>query len=62
MTSRDSKIERTKRARLKAAASQEARGSVQEAIGKLIGDDATRERGAAEKRAGAAMTDSDGTT
>ncbi len=29
-----------------------AKGSVQEAIGKLIGDDAARDRGTAEKRAG----------
>ena len=28
-----------------------ARGSVQEAIGKLIGDDAARDRGAAERKA-----------
>ncbi len=38
----------------KAAARREAKGSVQEAIGKLIGDDAVRERGTAEKNAGAA--------
>ena len=37
-----------------AAAVREAKGSVQEAIGKLIGDDAARERGAAEKEGGAA--------
>ncbi len=37
-----------------AAATKEARGSVKEAIGKLIGDDAVRRRGSAEKRAGAA--------
>lgn len=41
----------------KAAASREAKGSVQEAIGKLIGDDDARRKGAAEKRAGAADTD-----
>jgi len=38
----------------KAAATRETKGSVQEAIGKLIGDDAARERGTAEKEAGAA--------
>ncbi|MEG3175481.1 hypothetical protein U1872_04505 [Sphingomonas sp. RB3P16] len=38
----------------KAAATREAKGSVQEAIGKLIGDDSARARGAAEKEAGAA--------
>jgi uncharacterized protein YjbJ (UPF0337 family) len=37
-----------------AAAAREAKGSVQEAIGKLIGDDAARQRGTAEKEAGAA--------
>lgn len=37
-----------------AAAEREVKGSVQEAIGKLIGDDAARARGAAEKKAGAA--------
>lgn len=31
-------------------ATREAKGSVQEAIGKLIGDDAARDRGAAEQR------------
>ncbi|WP_242096343.1 MULTISPECIES: hypothetical protein [unclassified Sphingomonas] len=31
-----------------------AKGSVHEAIGKLIGDDAARDHGEAEKRAGAA--------
>ncbi|HEX8445367.1 MAG TPA: hypothetical protein VF649_02025 [Sphingomonas sp.] len=38
----------------KVAAEREIKGSVQEAIGKLIGDDAVQERGAAEKKAGAA--------
>ncbi len=38
----------------KAAATREAKGSVHEAIGKLIGDDAARARGTAEKEAGAA--------
>ncbi|KQT35262.1 hypothetical protein ASG29_03925 [Sphingomonas sp. Leaf412] len=37
-----------------AAATRTAKGSVQEAIGKLIGDDAARARGTAEKEAGAA--------
>ncbi len=37
----------------KAAAVREAKGSVQEAIGKLIGDDAAEARGSAEKRAAA---------
>ena len=40
--------------RAKAAATRTAKGSVQEAIGKLIGDDAARARGTAEKEAGAA--------
>lgn len=34
-----------------AAASRQAKGSVHEAIGKLIGDDAAMEEGAAEQRA-----------
>ncbi|MET0359220.1 MAG: CsbD family protein [Pararhizobium sp.] len=38
----------------KTAAAREAKGSVQEAIGKLIGDDAATARGTAEKEAGAA--------
>ncbi len=38
----------------KAAAARAAKGSVHEAIGKLIGDDTARARGAAEKEAGAA--------
>ena len=42
------------KAKAEAAAAREAKGSVQEAIGKLIGDDAARERGSAEKKAGAA--------
>ncbi len=33
---------------------REAKGSVHEAIGKLIGDDGARDRGSAERRAGAA--------
>jgi uncharacterized protein YjbJ (UPF0337 family) len=37
-----------------AAATREAKGSVHEAIGKLIGDDAARDRGSAEKEAAAA--------
>ena len=37
----------------KDAAEQEAKGSVHEAIGKLIGDDAARDQGRAEKLAGA---------
>ena len=44
----------TDRDAAKAAATKEAKGSVKEAIGKLIGDDAVRRRGTAEKRAGAA--------
>ena len=35
------------------AATREAKGSVHEAIGKLIGDDIARDHGTAEKRAGA---------
>jgi len=38
----------------KTATTREAKGSVQEAIGKLIGDDVVRARGTAEKKAGAA--------
>ena len=38
----------------KAAATREAKGSVHEAIGKLIGDDAAQAAGSAEKQAGAA--------
>ncbi len=41
-------------AKAKDAAARTAKGSVHEAIGKLIGDDAARERGEAQKRAGAA--------
>jgi uncharacterized protein YjbJ (UPF0337 family) len=37
--------------RAKAAIDRETRGSVTEAIGKLIGDDAARDRGTAEKHA-----------
>jgi uncharacterized protein YjbJ (UPF0337 family) len=36
------------------AAARATKGSVQEAIGKLIGDDAAKARGTAEKEAGAA--------
>jgi len=36
----------------KAPAESAAKGSVHEAIGKLIGDDAVREAGAAEREAG----------
>lgn len=39
------------------ASVREAKGSVHEAIGKLIGDDDARERGAAEKEAGASQTE-----
>lgn len=42
------------KAKAETAATREAKGSVQEAIGKLMGDDAARERGTAEKKAGAA--------
>lgn len=35
------------------ATTRKAKGSIQEAIGKLIGDDDVRRRGAAEKQAGA---------
>lgn len=38
----------------KAAAAARTRASVHEAIGKLIGDDAARARGSAEKAAGEA--------
>jgi len=36
----------------KAAATRATKGSVHEAIGKLIGDDAARDRGTAERKAG----------
>ena len=42
------------KAKAKAAETRETKGSVQEAIGKLIGDDAALDRGTAEKNAGAA--------
>ena len=48
------KARATDEANAEAATTREAKGSVQEAIGKLIGDDAARERGTAEKKAGAA--------
>lgn len=41
----------TRAAETQAAATREAKGAAQEAIGKLIGDDAARLRGAAEKEA-----------
>ncbi len=41
----------------KAAATRKAKGSVHEAIGKLIGDDAATRHGAAEQRAGDAPGD-----
>ncbi|MFS0772789.1 hypothetical protein [Sphingomonas sp. 1P08PE] len=53
MTARGSGTEKSTEDQTKAAATREAKGSVQEAIGKLIGDDAARERGTAEKEAGA---------
>ncbi|MBJ6123728.1 hypothetical protein [Sphingomonas mollis] len=53
MTTRRSKAAAPTDAKAKTAATREAKGSVQEAIGKLIGDDAARERGTAEKEAGA---------
>lgn len=37
--------------RAKAASDRETRGSVTEAIGKLLGDDAARDRGTAERHA-----------
>jgi len=43
----------------KAAVAAKARASVHEAIGKLIGDDAERDRGETAKRAGAAAGDDD---
>ncbi|WP_293876897.1 MULTISPECIES: CsbD family protein [unclassified Sphingomonas] len=54
MTARHSGPQKPTEDRTKAAATREAKGSVQEAIGKLIGDDAVRRRGTAEKEAGAA--------
>ncbi len=50
---RDPKAQPTEE-QAKAAETRKAKGSVQEAIGKLIGDDAVRRRGTAEKEAGAA--------
>lgn len=52
MTNRRSDAPSPADAKAKTAATREARGSVQEAIGKLIGDDAARERGTAEREAG----------
>jgi uncharacterized protein YjbJ (UPF0337 family) len=54
MTTRRSDAAAPIDAEAKTAATREARGSVQEAIGKLIGDDAVTARGTAEKKAGAA--------
>jgi uncharacterized protein YjbJ (UPF0337 family) len=54
MTARRDRTDKPTEERVKAAATREAKGSVQEAIGKLMGDDAVRERGTAEKEAGAA--------
>lgn len=54
MTAKPTGAGRPKKDKAKTAAAREARGSVQEAIGKLIGDDAALARGAAEKEAGAA--------
>ena len=49
-----SKTPKAPKAPADAAAARATKGSVQEAIGKLIGDDAARERGRAEKDAGTA--------
>ncbi len=46
----------------KDAVTREAKGSVHEAIGTLIGDDAARARGTAERQAGAADAASTGDT
>ena len=54
MTARRTGAKAPTEAEVRTAATREAKGSVQEAIGKLIGDDAARERGTAEKKAGAA--------
>lgn len=54
MTARRTGAEPPATEKTKAAATRVAKGSVQEAIGKLIGDDAVRERGTAEKQAAAA--------
>lgn len=48
------RINQTSEAKARAAATRQAKGSIQEAIGKIIGDDAARIRGTAEKAAGAA--------
>lgn len=48
------RIKQTVQAEAKAAATRRAKGSVQEAIGKITGDDAARIRGTAEKAAGEA--------
>ena len=53
MTAKRTDVGVARGSRAKAAADREARGSVTEAIGKLIGDDAARDRGTAEKQAGA---------
>lgn len=54
MTARRSGTQTPTEDQAQAAAARKAKGSVQEAIGKLIGDDAVRARGSAEKQAGAA--------
>lgn len=48
------RVNQTTAAKAKAAATRQAKGSVQEAIGKIFGDDAARVRGTAEKAAGEA--------
>jgi len=54
MTTRRSAAAPSGDAEAKTAATRKAKGSVQEAIGKLIGDDAVTAQGTAEKEAGAA--------
>ena len=56
MTARRTGAKAPTDADVKATATRKAKGSVQEAIGKLIGDDAARARGTSEKHAGAADT------
>ncbi len=50
----------TKRRQDDTKAERKAKGSVQEAIGKLIGDDAMQERGAAQRRAADKPDDNQG--
>ncbi|MBM6578033.1 CsbD family protein [Microvirga sp. SRT01] len=54
MTARPTDTRASRDDKAKAATTREAKGSVHEAIGKLIGDDAAQAAGTAERQAGAA--------